>query len=580
MQAAAGKRLALAGVGAAAGLSLYLVAEGTDRGLIGEKLAFEAGAGLATFFAALLALSAALPLWRAAVRAAPLAVLIAGLAALFMLRWDGVEGVFRSAGHSLALLAVAALPLPFLLAEATTGNWRSYPSLFRNSWTILFRGGAAVLFTLAVWLLLWLSDALLQVVGVGVIGWLVDLAPMPWLITGLAFGLAVAVVAELSAQLPPQASLGLVLRLLRLMVPLVAVVSAVFVVSAAIWGIDRDFRLFSPAPTLLAMAAAGITLITATLDEEEALAARNAVLLRAAQLMALLLPVLAGLAGWALWVRIAAQGLTPDRLFAAVLVALALAYGSAYAAAVLLGRGWQSRIRGANPVLAVLVIVAAVLWLTPLLNAERLSAQDQAARFKDGRKTPDQLSLWDFNRLGRAGGAALSTMRAEAEVREDAALLAALDGGPLAELGETQVVNLRSEVEVLLPVQPASATGTRAALLSLMQPWELEEIRNACETRDAGGPPGCVLVVADLLPALPGEEAVLVLDRGGWISVEGLYPDGGTVLRRPMQSGDGRMLSDDAMRERLARWQEAPPPVAPAPLNQIGTGANGLFFVP
>ena len=580
MQAVAGKRLVLATVGAATGLSLYLVTEGAARGLIGNRAALVAGVGLATFFAALLVLSTALPLLRAAGRAAPLGVLLAGLATLLMFRWDDASGMLNSAGHSLALLAVAVLPLPFLLTEATTGTWRNYPGLFRHSWTILLRGGAAVLFTLAVWLLLWLSDALLQVVGLRLIGWLVDVAPMPWLISGLAFGLAVAVVAELSAQLPPQASLGLVLRLLRLLIPVVAAVSAVFVMSAAVWGIDRDFRLFSPAPTLLAMAAAGITLITATLDEDGAQVTRNPVLLRAAQLMALLLPALAVLAGWALWVRVAAQGLTPDRLFAAVLVVLALLYGLVYAVAVVRGRGWAGRIRRANPLLALMVMAAAVLWLTPVLDAERLSATDQADRFLEGRKAPDLLNAGDFGRLGRAGAAALARLTAEAESRGDTELLAALAEGAGSPLNEARTDSLRAEVEAMLPVQPASATGTRSALLFLMQSWELEEIRNACESRDAGGAPGCVLVVADLLPALPGEEAVLALDRGGWISVEGLYPEGGYVLRRPMQSGDGRMLSEEAMRDLIARWQAAPPPVAPALLNQIGTGTSGLFFVP
>ena len=104
---------------------------------------------------------------------------------------------------------------------------------------------------------------------------------------------------------------------------------------------------------------------------------KAAVLQRAAQATALILPVMAGLAAYAVWLRVGQHGWTPERLFVALACGLALVYGLVYALAVLRGVGWMGRIRQAQHRSGAAVILLAGLWLTPVLNAERISARNQ-----------------------------------------------------------------------------------------------------------------------------------------------------------------------------------------------------------
>ncbi|MCE8421832.1 DUF4153 domain-containing protein, partial [Rhodovulum sulfidophilum] len=137
------------------------------------------------------------------------------------LRFDGIESMFSVAGSVLPVLILALVPLPFLVA-ADQGNWRDYPALFTAAWTLTVRMAAAWLFTALVWGLLLLSNALLELVGVDVIGRITDTDMGPWLVTGLALGLALAVVMEYSDLISP----ALVLKLLRILLPLVLCVVA------------------------------------------------------------------------------------------------------------------------------------------------------------------------------------------------------------------------------------------------------------------------------------------------------------------------------------------------------------------
>ncbi len=66
------------------------------------------------------------------------------------------------------------------------------------------------------------------------------------------------------------------------------------------------------------------------------------------------------------------------------------------------------------------------------------------------------------------------------------------------------------------------------------------------------------MVVADLLPESPGEEAVLLLDHGGWASAEGLIPRDDGVYRVGLRRVDGAVLEIEAIRALIPAWQAAP----------------------
>jgi hypothetical protein len=563
-------RMALAG--AAIGALVWAVIEAAEAGWIGDRSAAALLALILTSGAATLALSGPVAFHRALSRGLALGAVTAVLVWLAGLRH--VDGVFGSGLSVFAAVVVAALPLPFLMAQAA-GNWRDYQALFTGAWAIVVRLVAAAAFVGLVWGMVFLSDRVLQIVGLTVIADLLDHWIVGSVLSGLMFGLGMATVHEQADALSPVP----VLRLLRLLLPVVLPVMLVFLVALPFRGLNGLFDGLSPTLLMLNMVGAGVALVSITVAQTDAEASQSPLLRRSAQGTALLLPALAGLAAYAVQQRVGQHGWTPERLSAALACALALGYGLAYALAVLRGAGWMGRIRQANIGLALAAILLAGLWLTPVLNAERISARNQLARLDDGRVAVADLDVDALGRWGLPGRAVLELLTERAKAEGQEALAARLAGNTDPDgRGRAGAIAALSS---LMPVQPAGATGTRDTLIAGADDYQLHDWAEICR-RAIGGRPGCLMTVADLLPMRPGEEAVLLLVRGeDHVELVGLYlDDAGRLAYRTVQRADGRVLTPGEAGALLDSWSSAPAPLTQAPIGQLGTGDGGLLFLP
>ncbi|NJS39232.1 MAG: hypothetical protein HC783_09645 [Rhodobacteraceae bacterium] len=132
-----------------------------------------------------------------------------------------------------------------------------------------------------------------------------------------------------------------------------------------------------------------------------------------------------------------------------------------------------------------------------------------------------------------------------------------------------------------MPLQPASATGTRDTLLAAADGYLLADWQTVCDQSLADGAPGCLMIVADLLPTLPGEEAMLLLQRSpDYTEALGLFLDeDGDLLTRTALRADGRYPDSHEAAELMRAWRDAPPPLTPALINQLGTGEAGLMIL-
>ena len=428
-----------------------------------------------TFFGALLAMAGPLGLWRALSRALALALVVAGLIWLTALRYADADGFLNAPMQALAGFAVAVLPVPFLISAARTG-WRDYPALFLESWSIVLRYAAAGAFTGLVWLVIYLSDEVLRIVGIDVIRRLLDYDVVPMVLSGAVLGLGMAVIYDLAELLSPY----VVLRMFRLFLPVVLAVMVIFLIALPFRGLDGLVSGLSPAMLLLTMVAGGVSLVSIAIDQTDAEATQSPVLLRSTQAMTLVLPVVASLAFWALWLRVRDYGWTPERVFMSLTAGVAIAYGLVYAVAVLRGAGWRERIRQGNIRMALAVIGLAALWLTPVLNAERISAQNQLARFDDGRTKLEDLDTYAISRWGKPGAAVMAELETRSKEPGQEALAERLQGG--AAVSATDHAELVAKLVALMPVQPASATGTRDTLLAAAEDYQLEDWSRVCET--------------------------------------------------------------------------------------------------
>jgi Domain of unknown function (DUF4153) len=562
--------------GALGGLALWAAVNAAEREALSDKPAFVLVAAILVLFGAALAMAGPLRLKRALVAALGLAVLVSLLVWASLARHPTIDGLFASPVPALAGLLVALLPIPYVIAWSR-GNWRDYGVLFLEAWSIVVRSAAAWLFVGVVWLVILLSDQVLQIVGITVIGSLLELWSVPLILTGAIFGLGMAVVYELADLLSPY----LVLRLFRLLLPVVLVVMLVFLVALPFRGLGGLFNGLSPALLLLAMVGGGIGLVSIAVDQNDAEAPQSLVIRRAAQGMSLVLPVTAALAAWAIWQRVAQYGWTPDRLFVSLVAGLGLAYGGLYAGSVLRGRDWMAHIRQANVGLALVILALAVLWLSPILNAERLSAESQLSRFDRGLTPVEDLDLVALGRWGHAGEAALAALAERAKEPGQEALAARLAGEDPVSGPEARTAALAGLASAL-SLQPPSASGTRDTLLAAAADYQLFDWGAVCDRSAATGEVPCVMVVADLLPAVPGEEAILMVDRGqGYIELAGLYlAADGSLATRMVTRADGQITTPEELRALMETWSTAPPPLTPAPFNQVGTGGSGLFILP
>ncbi|MFN3846969.1 MAG: DUF4153 domain-containing protein [Paracoccaceae bacterium] len=558
-------RLAMTALGAAAASALYVLWQMAEADILTGRLLLLMSALSASFFTALLAMAGPLSVLRAALGAGLIAVVVSGLLAVASFGFVSVYDVMDSPHAILGAAVLTLVPMPFWIAMQR-GDWRDYGTLFGESWNIVVRAIAAWAFVGLVWAVIFLSDALLKVVGIDLIERALDLGPMRWVITGGVLGLGLAVVQELSDYVSPY----LILRLLRLLLPVVFVVSAVFLLALPVRGVSGLFGQLSFALTLLAMAGAVATLVTTAVDQDDAQATQSHVLRRLARVLAVMLPVMAGLGAWAVWVRVAQYGWTPERVFAAEVAVLALGYGVLYAAAAVQGDAWMARVRQANVAMALALMALAAFALTPILSAERMSVNSLMARVQDGRTPVADLDATLLTRWGRPGNEALLVLedRALQPGQEVLAQRLALARRATVSDNRTEVI---ADVVALMPLQPPGAAAIRDMYLELLDNYRLIALRDSCERQMPGGGVGCVMVVADLQPGVPGEEAVLLdYAPGGYVNFLGFRNDAqaGPMMREVLPA-DAVLPQYEAGADLIRAWQAAPPAMMPVPMNQL-----------
>lgn len=556
-------RVQMAAMGLASALAAYGLAQLAQAQILQDRGLLAAVTLIGIFSGTVLLTSGPISLRASAIGGAALAVLVTVLMQLYALRYTSMIDVTTFAWPFVASLVLATLPLPFWIAHQR-GQWRNYDVLFTEAWSILLRAGIATLFTGLAWLLIYLFDLLLSLVGVTVISSLLGVEIVPYLLTGGLFGLGLAVVQELSDVIGPH----LILRLLRLLLPLTLLVVVVFLLAVPLNGFSNLFSGWSVGLTMLTIVAVGASLIAAVVDQREDTASKSRFLQVSARILAGLLILVAGLGAFAIYLRVQDYGWTPSRIVSAIIAVLALGYGAFYAVASVRSGDWMARIRQANVYMALATVVLAAISLTPILNAERISTNSQMAR---------DVAVMDIDSLrswGVAGQEALASLTARSKEPGQEALAARLAGSENG-AAATQSVD---DLIAVLPVSPKGADVTQ--FLNGLDPYLLDTATRACRSDMPTGGKGCVMVVADFLPSQAGDEASLFFLTEGYLQVTPLAQ----TVDQP--APDWRMLNmalpTGAKAEAMIRQlQNTPPLLQPAPLWQLPLGdGQVMVFLP
>ncbi len=490
--------------GGLAGFGFWVLSEAMTSSLLNERsLLFAASAGGALSFFVLSLFGG-----RGGVKACLWSTLVAlGLgAALWWAagRHDTMSGFFNLLYPQIGFTLILLIATPFLAASGE-GAVTRYATLFLNSWQIVVRHVVALFFTLMFWGLLTMSDAILRLVGLELIAVISAQSLLAWGLSGAVYGLAMGVARSFSDDLSPL----LAVQLLRFFLPLVLAVSVVFIVAVPLRGWEDVLQGLSAASILIGFCLAALLMISAGIDAGAKTETKARFMRICVALMALVLPALAGLAAWAIWLRVAQYGWTPERLMAATMVAVLLIYGVAYALSVVLQGDWMARIREVNTGLAVACMVVALIWFTPFVVPERIAALSQSLRAIEGASARE-LPLRELaGQWGRAGQSALVQLE---EMRPDLQAAIAKAKGEVAfdPPGDmsAQEAKMRKDLAALLPVYPKQ--DLPAGALDELVWQDVSDWLMACQKPVSNGP-GCAVVLADFGADLDKPAGVVLL---------------------------------------------------------------------
>ncbi|MCR2834833.1 DUF4153 domain-containing protein [Parerythrobacter lacustris] len=352
---------------------------------------------------------------------APLA--FAGLAGLVMagIAWRVASAGDRYAGAEFWLAAgvvATGLALPLFQAGFHRLRWRtSYRDTHYHVWTDAISAAGSLAFLGLSWLLLVLLSELFAAIKITFLRELMDESWFGWLFSGVAFG---AALGTLRNQLKVIGTLqSVVLLVFSLIAVPFALALTVFLFAVLLSGIDVLWDATqSPTPLLLSCAAACFVLVNSVARDSDEEASANRVLRIAGLLLALGILPLAVMAAISTGTRIGQYGLSPERIWGLIAVAVAVAYGVAYFVAPIRGRasgwmaGWMQGVRGANMHLAIGTCVLALILALPLFDFGAISARDQIARLQAGKVAADRFDFdalrWDFGDAGRRALARLA----------------------------------------------------------------------------------------------------------------------------------------------------------------------------
>jgi len=387
-----------------AGLLIYFIGggEGPDT-----RIPWQAAATALFFFGPLaLAFSVERDRWKGPLVFGALAgVVMAGLA------WRAVASgaTYASPQYGfLAGLVATAIALPLFQSGFHRTRFATpYPLIHGNAWRDAIGAAGSLAFTGASWLLLLVLSELFHLLKIDWLRDLMDDGWFGWSWSGAAFGAALGVLRN-EAKIIGTLQRVVMVVLSILAVPLAAGL-ALFLVAMIVSGPDVLWQATrSATPILLLCAAAAWVLSNAIVRDSDAESSGNRVLRGAALVLTLAVFPLTVFAAISLGTRVAQHGLSPERLWGLVAIAVATAYGFAWLVAVVRGwraGGWRERVRRANLNLAVVISAVALFLALPILDFGAISTSNQLGRLQSGRvsaKNFDYEALrWDFGPAGR-----------------------------------------------------------------------------------------------------------------------------------------------------------------------------------
>lgn len=341
-----------------------------------------------------------------------------------------------------------------------------YARLHNHAWTDAVIGAAGLAFVAASFLLAHLIAQMFKLIGITLISQLLNQGWFGWMLAGAAFGGAVGLLRERDRLVG--AMQKLVMVVFAILAPVLAIALVVFLVSLISTGLQPLWESrIDTAPLMLASGAGALLLINAVIgnggpDEDRP----HAILHLSALALSLCVLPLAIIAAVSLGVRVEQHGWTPERLWGAVAIVVALGYGAAGCWSVIRARvGFEDVLRRWQVRLAVAMVGLALFLALPIVDFGAIAARDQLARLETGKISEvefDWTSMaFDF---GPAGRKALAQIAAGKGKRAELAKAALAADHKWSVSDELEVAQLQSDRARRMRVIPENARLSESLL--------------------------------------------------------------------------------------------------------------------
>ncbi|MGH7628092.1 MAG: DUF4153 domain-containing protein, partial [Gemmatimonadales bacterium] len=398
-------------------------------------------------------------------------------------------------------LSVAALwwiLTPFLQASVRGGRPRGtppYAELFEAGWQNTLVVVQAALFTGLFWALLWLWAELFVIVGVQVFEELFQEPAFVYPVTSVTFGYAVALAQS-------RESFVLLLRrhlfgVLAWLLPLVALIASAFLLTLPATGLAPLWKTGHATFLMLWLQVFLLFFFNAAYQDGGQPPFYPRWLQAALRAAVLAVPVYASLSAYSLWLRIAQHGLSVDRIWAALFIAVVALYGIGYLFAAFRDGPWMGAIGRVNTGMAWVLVGLIVAVNSPLLEPKRLAAADQLSRLLAGR-VPAAKFDYDYLRfnLGVFGDRALRRLAAGPTGHAEAAEIKRLASATLAKAQRWDQPGPPADVAAHIEVLPRGTSLDSDLVAYFRQQADSAAGAGPVCLRVAGV--ACVMLVVDL----------------------------------------------------------------------------------
>ncbi|PJK03223.1 DUF4153 domain-containing protein [Lysobacteraceae bacterium NML75-0749] len=462
----------------------------------------------------------------------------------------------------LATAVALFVALPYLQSALRHGRWNArYADLFELAWQNGLTLVLMLLFIGICWPLLYLWGGLFQLIGIEFFADLFREKPFVYLATGLMAGLGILI--GRTQQRPVQIARRVLLAIFTGLLPLVALIALLFVLSLPLTGLEPLWNTRSAALILMSVVAVMVLFVNAVYQDGQGAMPYPRWLRWLVDAGILTLPWFSGLALYALMLRINQYGWTQERIAGMVAAVILASHALGYAIAVLRRGSWLSGIRRVNVAVSLLAIVLAVLFNSPVLDPHRITVNSQLARLTAGKVESKDFDLRHLRFYsGRQGWLAMQGLQKEAEANGDVELakriVAVLQRSHAYQNSEELAVNALKDAAALREVvqlaagSPAPADDWWMYLLGDKSMTECKQIDSDCvllvRDFDRDGQADHLLCDASDKGARPLSCQLFSHHGGSWRSE-------GELSFWDRQNGNKKALSDALRRGEITLYQ-------------------------